>query len=80
MKKIYKIGDRQKSSAMPDRRFGYSWILIPWGKSFIPFYLCMKRLLVKIRSSLLLIIIYKFTKHCNYLQVYWQNIQTRIFK
>jgi hypothetical protein len=34
------------------------------------FKLCMKRLLVMIRSSLSLMTIYKYTKHYNYVQAY----------
>ncbi len=36
----------------------------------------MKRLLVTIRSSLILPIMYKYTKHYNYLQVYIHILQT----
>ncbi len=36
---------------------------------------CTKRLLVKIRSSLLLTINYECTKHYNYLQAYSHKIQ-----
>ncbi len=37
------------------------------------FKLCMKKLLVKIRSSLSLMTIYKYTKHYNYVQAKLQT-------
>jgi hypothetical protein len=37
----------------------------------------MKRLIDTITSSLFLMIIYKYTKHYNYLQAYLQNAQTQ---
>ncbi len=40
------------------------------------FKLCMERLLVKIRSGLSLMTIYKYTKHYNYLQTLLQKLQT----
>jgi hypothetical protein len=36
----------------------------------------MKRLLVSCRSSLVGIIIYKYTKHCKYLEAYLHQTQT----
>jgi len=39
---------------------------------------CMKRLLVNFKSSLLLVIIYKCTKHYNYLQTHLHLIQTNL--
>ncbi len=40
----------------------------------------MKRLVVKIESSLLLTIIYKYTKHYNYLQAYLPKLQAYLQK
>jgi hypothetical protein len=57
---------KAKAIALPNVRLFY-----------MPMYsICTKKLLVRVRSSLLVTIVFKSTKHFNYLQAYLQQTQT----